>query len=333
MRAPALLTRNLRLKALCIIAAMVTWAGVVYAANPPETRIVTVAVPQGSELLPAGYLLANPIPSQQIRISGTRARLDAFDDHSLVVTADYRQIKATGTVAIPLHVVNLDSSVVMGDGDWPHSVTATVDVLDSKILPVTIVANPPPPFGYIVAGEAADPTTVTVTGPRQELSHGVIQARVTLDLSNQKTNLQTERPVLLFDSSNHEIHDLALLKPTVVVSLELTSTQVSRSTAVVPKTSGQVAAGHQLVGLSVDPPTIVINGPRDLLNALDAISTAVIALDGLSGDTTVQVKIAPPAGVTATPQIVTVHLHIVALAPAPTPAPTPQPSATPAPTA
>ncbi len=321
MHLPGILSRNLRLKLVCIGLSGVVWAGVVYAANPPETRVISVHVPQDAASLPARYLLVHAIPDVQVLISGTRENLEAFDSRSLVVKVDYAAIHGTGRLTLPVIVTVTDPNVELGGA--PTDIVAEVDTLDSLDIPVNLVVNPPPPMGYIVSGQSLDPQKVTITGPHNRLSS--VRASIQLDLSNQKTNLDAFVPVRLQDTkTNATIGNLGVTPPTVRVILTIAPVETSRASAVVPETVGSVATGYQLVGISVDPPTVVISGPRDLLNALDSLTTQAISLTNLNSDTTVTIKLAPPAGVRVSPDTVTVHLKIIAL-PVPSPTPTPTP--------
>lgn len=318
MNLPRFVTRNLRLKVLSLVIAMVTWAGVVYASNPPETRVFTLHVPQSATSIPAKFVLTRTIPDVSILIAGTRERLDAFDTRSLVLHVDFTKIKSAGIVDLPLSISNSDPNVVITQ--QPPTVQADIDTISSTTVAVQLVLNPPPPLGYVVAQQSVTPAQVILEGPTHELAQA--QARITLDLSNQKTNLDSDRAVLLFGQHGTAINDVGVSPPTVRVSLTLQATQTSRSTAVLPPTTGHVASGYELAGMSVDPATVVINGPRDLLNALDSIPTTPVALDGLKADTTVTVNLAPPAGVTSAQSVITVTLQIIPL-PSATPAPTP----------
>jgi YbbR domain-containing protein len=329
MRVPGFLTRNLRVKVLATGIAVVTWVGVVYASNPPESRTVAVKVPQEPASLPAKYVLASPIPDIQVRISGTREHVNAFDPNSLRVTVDYKAISQTGVQQIPVHVVNNDSTVSLDQ--VPTGIGADIDVNDSVNVPVSIILDSTPPTGYRVVQQSVTPDAVVVTGPHRELSG--LAAQVHLNLSNQKTNLQGDYKVVIYDRFGHRVGNLGVPVDTVAISIKVSSVTTSRSSAVVPKVTGPPPNGRYLAAMSASPLTVVLAGPQDLLNGLDSISTAAISLAGLgTGDHVVQVKLAPPAGVSAAPDTVAVTLTIAAL-PTPSPTPGPTPTATPTPTA
>jgi YbbR domain-containing protein len=213
----------------------------------------------------------------------------------------------------------------------PTSVTADVDVRESVDVPVTIVVDATPPTGYVVSQQSVTPNSVTVVGAHRELAG--LTAQVHLNLANQKTNLQGDYKVVLYDRFGRKVGNLEVPHDSVAISITVSSVTTSRSSAVDTKVSGVPASGRYLAAISANPQTAVLSGPQDLLNGLDSIATVAIPLNGLSvGDHTVQVKLTPPAGVTVVPDTVTVTLTIAAL-PTPTPLPAPTPSPTPTPTA
>jgi YbbR domain-containing protein len=326
MRLPGFITRNLRLKALATGLALVTWVGVVYAGNPPESRTVSVHVPQDPASLPSKFVLAGHVPDITLRVNGTRDHVNAFDMSSLQVSVDYRLITHTGVQDLPIHVVNNDADVSLDN--VPSSVQVDVDQEDSVDLPVTLVFDHLPPAGYKLTDQKVDPDTVAVNGPHRSLSG--LSVQVHLDLGNKKTNVDGQFNVVLFDRFGRRVTDLAVQPAQVSVTITVSSVTTSRASAVLPKVTGQPASGHYLASISADPSTVVLTGPEELLNALDSVPTQAISISGLFGVHTFQVTIVPPAGVTADPQTVTVTLTIVALA-TPTPAP-PSPTPTPTPT-
>ena len=335
MKIPGFIRRNFRLKLLATGVALVSWVGVVYAGNPPETKTVSVAIPQSPSDIPAKFVLVSPVPNLSLHLGGPKNNLNAYSMSSLNVTVSWKSVNTAGTVNVPISVTNTDPSVQLIDP--PTSVSADVDNLASATLPVNINVKAPPPAGYVISSESASPATVVVTGAQQKLAG--LQARVSIDLSNHKTNIEGELDVLPYDSHGMQVNNppwLTGVTPSQVqVTIIISSTQTSRASAVVPSRSGSPPAGWELVGISVNPATVVLSGPQELLNALDSVSTSTISLNGLTGTTSRTVNITPPDGVTAYPSTVTVTITIVPLSaasPSPTPTPTPTPRPTPTPT-
>ncbi|MEO8897517.1 MAG: CdaR family protein [Candidatus Dormibacter sp.] len=329
MRLPGFTTRNLRLKAFATVLATVTWAAVVYASNPPDSRSVTINVPQSSGQV-APYVLVHPIAPAVIRVIGTRQHLNAFDPNDLVLTVNYKAIARAGTQSLPLTVTNNDRDVILDTP--PTSVVAEVDHLGSATVPVTVVISTQPPQGYVETSTSTDPSTVTVIGPQNQLAG--VQAKVSVDLANQKTNFQGDETVGLYDATNQKLGGFGVTivtiaghQPgTVLVNVAVTASLTSRASAVLPRVTGTVAPGHEVAATTQSPLVVVLNGPQDLLNNLDSIPTDPISVNGLASTRTFVVHIVTPPGVTANPGTVSVTITVVAVpssSPTPTPTPTP----------
>jgi YbbR domain-containing protein len=335
MRMPGFANRNLQLKALAAVLATVMWAGVAYASNPPDTRSVTVPVPQDTGSV-APFVLVHAIPDLVIRVSGTRDHLNSFDPADLVISVNYKAITHVGIQPLPVSVINNDRDVALDTP--PTSIVAEVDRLDSRSAPVVVdYSKQPPPQGYVVVGKPdVTPSTVTVIGPQHQLAS--IEAKVTVNLATQKTNFQADEQVGLFDANsgqrvgNFGITVAGHLQATVLVTIEIAASLTSRASAVLPKVSGSVGSTHFLEAESVNPATVVLNGPQDLLNTLDSIPTESISLNGIIGTLSFTVNLVPPAGVTATPSAVTVTITVGSIPQPPTPTAAPTTAPTPAPT-
>jgi YbbR domain-containing protein len=329
VRLPGFATRNLRLKGVAGALAAVMWAGVAYASNPPDTRTVNVPVPQTDAML-SPWVLVHPIPDQAIRVSGTREHLNAFQAADLVVTVNYASITHAGLQSLPLSIVNNDRDVVLDNP--PQGVVADVDRRNSRAVSVTVDVSQPPPQGYVVVGSTTNPSTVTVIGPQRQLTG--VEARVTVNLANQKTNFQADEQVTLVDTTSKQPvgnFGLAIAGHTqgdVLVTIAIAPSLTSRPSAVLPKV-GIAPPGHYLAAESVSPSTVVLSGPQDLLNTLDSIPTDLISLNGVNGTVNIVVHIVPPAGVTANPSTVTVTITVDVIPPPPSPTPQPTPTAIP----
>lgn len=334
MRVPGFATRNLRLKGVATLLAAAMWAGVAYASNPPDTRTVTVAVPQ-TDAMVSPWVLVHPIPDQSIRVSGTREHLNAFQASDLVVTVNYASITHAGLLTLPMSIVNNDRDVTLDNP--PAGINAEVDRRDSRSVSVTVDVIQPPPQGYVEISSSTNPATVTVIGPQRQLAG--VEARVTVNLGAQKTNFQADEKPVLVDATGKPLGNFGMTIPgnplggDVLVTVEVRAIVTSRSSAVLPKV-GTAPSGHYLAAESVSPNSAVLTGPQDLLNTLDSIPTEVISLNGINGTLSFTVHIVTPAGVTATPSTVTVTVTVNAipqpsLTPTATPTPTPTPTAAP----
>jgi YbbR domain-containing protein len=328
VRLPGFVRRNWKLKVLCSFIAFVTWVGVVYAGNPPETRVVSVPVPQSSVSLPTGYVLVHPVNNVQARVGGSQNTLDSLNPAVLIANVDWAAVNRVGTYSIPVSIVNSDSQIELID--TPTSLQVDVDKFASVSVPVTIDVTNPPPVGYERGIEQPSPSTVAVRGPQHELSG--LTAKVAVNLSNQKANFEAQVQVYVYDSSNRVINHLGVSPQFVNVSIAITAHVTTITVAVAPKFAGSPPTGHYMVGIVYTPSTVVVTGPQDLLNSLINISTVPIQIGGIVGNFTQTVNLVAPAGVTLSVTKVSVTIDMGTVPSPPTPAPTPTPTPTPSPT-
>jgi len=323
MKVPGFIKRNLGLKVVSVLIAFVTWVGVVYAGNPPTTRVLSVAV-QNPQSIPSGFVLVNRLANVDVRVGGDQNTLTSLSPSALTATVDWAAATHAGTYTIPLRITKTDSRIELIDP--PTRILVDLDTLISVSVPVTIVVTNPPPVGYRPGAEQASPSTVAIDGPERELAG--VQARVTVDLSNQKANFQADLRVFAYSRDGTRLNNVGIDHTEVSVSIAIQADVTTITVAVVPHTTGTTSLGHYLVGLFCSPPTVVLTGPQDLLNTLKFVTTQTIFLNGITGIYQDTVTVLPPPGVTASPRQVTVTVEVAAL---PTPPPTPTPTPTPTP--
>lgn len=325
MRIPGFIRRNWKLKVLCFFIAFVTWVGVVYAGNPPETRLVSLAIPQSSADVPSGYVLVHSVNNVLVRVGGDQNTLNTLNPTVFTVNVDWAAVNRAGAYSIPISITSTDPNIEIIDR--PTSVQVDVDAFTSKTIPVSITISNPPPAGYNSGAQQVSPSTVVVDGPAHELAN--IQARATVNLSNQKANFQEQVPVLIYDTNNNQRLNNVGVKPTdVSISISINAVVTTRTVAVAPHIVGNPSQGHYLIGIIVTPNLVGATGPQDLLNSFNNLNTVAIPLGGITGDFTETVDIIIPPGITLSVKQVAVEIEMgtVPPPPSPTPAPTPTPT-------
>ena len=321
MTIPGFIKRNWRLKVGSVLIAFVTWVGVVYAGNPPTTRVLSVPV-QNPQSIPSGFVLVNKLGNVPVRVGGDQNTLASLAPSALTITVDWAAATHAGTYAIPLLITKTDSRIELIDP--PTKILVDLDTLVSVSVPVTIDITKPPPVGYRTGAQEPTPSTVAIDGPQHELIG--VQAHVTVDLTNQKANFQADLQVFAYNAKGARLNNVGPVPAEISVSIAIEADVTSRTVAVVPPTEGNTSLGHYLVSIFCNPPTVVLTGPQDLLNTLKSVTTTSIFLNGITGVYQETVTVLPPAGVTASPAKVIVTVEVATL---PTPPPTPTPTPTP----
>jgi YbbR domain-containing protein len=328
------ITRNWRLKLAAVVLAVVAWVGVVYAANPPGVRSVTVPVPQPPAVtLPAGYIITQPIPELTVSVAGTQNDLNAFNRSSITMSVDYAAISSIGnrvpaTVDVPITLHNSDPSVQLSNP--PRSVPVQVDRTGTQTAAVSVVVGTNLPAGYREGTVATSPAQVTLTGAEHQLRSAVVRT-LPIDLGNQRGNFDETLKVYPYTASGQPLSSVINVTPaSVEVQIEVISVTTSRTSAVVLGPLRGLGAGEAVTSIGYAPTTVTLTGSQDLINAasLDQVVTAAIDLSGQTGTRTYTVSVPSPAtGITVSPSTVSVTITV-----APIPTPTPGASPSPGPT-
>jgi YbbR domain-containing protein len=321
---PGFIRRNWKLKVGCSLIAFVTWVGVVYAGNPPETKVISLPVPQSAANIPPSYALVHSVDPVLVRVGGNANTLDSLNSGVLTVSVDWAAANRAGTYSIPISIANSDPNIQLINP--PTSVQVDLDSYASKSVPVTILPSPTP-VGFESGTPQATPSTVVIHGPEHELVG--LEARVTVNLGAQKANFQAPLPVLVY-SNGTRLNDVGVNPSYVSVSIAIKADFTTKVVAVLPRTEGSPSPGHYLTGIVVSPTTVVATGSQDLLNTLASVATTPIPLTGIFGFYTVSVTITAPAGVTLSQGKATVTIEMGTV-PTPPPTPTPSPTTSPSP--
>src|SRR6185437_8712157 len=88
-----------------------TWVGVVYAGNPPETKVISLAVPQSPANIPASYVLVRPVNDVLIRVGGDQNTLESLNPAVLSVIPDWAAVNRAGTYSIPIAITSSDPNI------------------------------------------------------------------------------------------------------------------------------------------------------------------------------------------------------------------------------
>ena len=326
-------TRNWRLKLLAVVLALVGWTGVVFATNPPGVRSVQVAVPQSPEMLPADYVLTQPIGSLTVDVSGTQQHLSAFSSSSLQVSANYDVIKAVGshvpaTVRVPVKVTDTDPNTLLNSP--PTYVDALVDRSGSSTANVVVAVSRTPSAGYQIGSVQAAPATVTATGPEHALI-GLQVKTQPIDLYNQEANFNKDTvAVYPYDARGTLLSDVNLNPATVNIQITVLPLNTIRTSSVVIGPVTGVPTGYTVTVNSYTPATVTLSGPQRQMSSpsLAAVTTASINTGGQTGTRTYHVSIPVPTGIAVSPSTVTVTITVAPIPPPPTTAPSPTPGST-----
>lgn len=308
-----ILLRNWQVKLAAIAVATILYTGLVFSGSFSEQELGGVPVEALNQ--PADSVTLSGIPVD-VRIryrvaaqSAGRVGPDSF--LARVDLSGYEMARAGDPQSLRIEVSAVADDVAVLDWE-PRQVTVTLDRFGAKQVAVEVDR------GDLPAGlEASRPDLsvdeVEARGPESLLRRvDRAVARVRIDPSG----IDVRDPVELLpvDLEGRLVDGVELDPATVTVEIDVQSVETSKTVPVRPVVEGVVAPGFGLGSLGVDPPTVTLEGPPDVLAAIVDIPTEALSVDGAAETVVEERSIVVPEGVTAPAEgtSVTVTAEVVA---------------------
>lgn len=289
---------NLSLAVLALALALSLWVYVTDKENPTEQETFNSSIPVRFVNVPNDLAVANTSHATvSIRIEGTRNALEGLRRDDFEATVNLGGLERGGqNVAVDVSSPDRDVDVI---GVTPSSIEVTLENLRTREVPVRIALVGSPLTGFAAASQQVQPERVTVSGPESLVAlvdHVVAEVSLTglrVDVTQDRVRLQPR------DARGGEISRVSVSPETSSVTVDLEQREFSLEFAVTPPVTGQPASGYNLGAILVEPRVVVVTGPLDVLQSLDALrglATEEVSVADASDDVTRTTQVVLPEG-------------------------------------
>lgn len=281
---------NLDIKILALAMAIVLWFYISSEYNITAERYFDI------EIRPIN--LAENLSIKSIRdkisvgIDGPKNILENLSSQKIVGTVDLRNIEEPGKYQLEANVIipkNTNVTRII-----PNEVTVEVEeILEQKFqIEYNIIGLPE--RGYSLEDEPdIIPREVTIIGPDTLLKQ-IEQARIDIDISAIRENINTEEIITVYDRNGKEINDL-LIKPNIVsVSIKVGEGYPEKTLSIKPRIIGKPAPEYYISKIEANPNFLNVYGNYSKIDKLDFLETIPIDVNGITK--TLTVKIPPIIG-------------------------------------
>ncbi len=293
---------------------------VAYAQNPTQQRNYQLTI--ANPTLPAGLVLLSAVPRVSVTVIGTADNLGKFDKGSLHVTANFSNVKV-GPNRVPIDVQNSDPNVSIVA---PHSIPVSVDELQTSTQTVSIerVRALPPGFHELLNATTVTPSTVTVEGPKSQMTG--IQAVVVVDLEGvQFPGTNQTIKVVVWDANKKPLTTVGVNPAQVTVKMVIQADAITVTKAVGWTLTGQPAACYKITNVQIAPQEVQATGFQSTLSTIAILATDPVDISNAKIDVVKTVTIRPPAGVDVNQKTAQVRVSISAATTSPSPGASPCP--------
>ena len=301
MKIKKALTANIGFKILALVFSIALWMIVVNVDDPEQTKTFTATVQVINEnvLTDQGkyYTLADG-NTVSFRVTAQRSVLERLSSSDFTATADMNYLEDDERIPVDI-TVNRYASSVRISAQRLYLKVEVGDEMDARFS-IRGETTGDPADGFAVDEVSVVPNVISVRGPAEYVSK-IESVRAYCDVTGR--NMDTSETVVpvFYDADGKEVDTtrLQVSVDTVDVYVEIVSV---KEVPIVVETSGSLADGLELTGITTDPATVMIKGESSELNRVTNITipASVISLSDITQDLTTTVDITSylPDGVT-----------------------------------
>lgn len=270
-----MLTKNLGLKLLALLFAVVMWMAVVNLDDPTKTKVFTIAVTIENEdaitSMNKYFEIESDSSNVTFSVMGKRSYIDELSVSDFKATADMsRLIQREDENVVPVEIVALRHSNQLTISKRTRELKVILEDLMTQRFVIQPVAQGNPAEGYALGDMSVAPNRITISGPKAVVSE-IDSVKAPIDILDMSTDITDSVMPLLLDKNGEAIDTTRLTTSVEIVTVKVDI--VSEKTVPIRVNySGEPADGYEVISAKAEPSSVTIKGPSDILNTISAIS-------------------------------------------------------------
>jgi YbbR domain-containing protein len=268
-----------------LVLALILWGWVTTSEDPQKTREFS-NVPIEVAGLPNDLQVVGALPSATIKVTGPQSVIFSTNATDVGAHLDVEHVTGPGTYSVPVFITE-------PDGVWSDEVNPSrisVEVEQTVVKQFTLEWEQVGATDGTKRISSVDPqvSEVTVRGPSSVVDR-VDSVVLPIDISNQSGTFEDSFTPVARDSSDNPIPEVEISPETVTATVEVSAR--GKSVAVITQLNGDPAQGYEVVDRTINPATVLVDGPQGSLDDLVAVSTEPIDVSGATSTVSKRVRI------------------------------------------
>lgn len=299
-----LFRKNLPVKILALIAAIIMWGYVMNEENPSVNGRYTVPVEVVNA--PEGYDVNLDIKEVTMKVRAPRALMATVHEADFKAVIDLSGT-TEGEYDEKIKTVIPQGFELIGMSD--DTVHVNMESLIAHGVPVDIAVSGKAAQGMELSEIKPSQHYVNVYGPRH-LVDSVVKAagRIRLTDNNSDFTMRVKLTAVAADGEN--INNLSVLPGELDVTVQLVPGEGKKIVPVKPVVSGILPEGYTLGDITAQPVQIEITGSNKILTDIKSIDTAPVSLQGVTTTLDKDVELSLPEGIASGVKKATLHIVI-----------------------
>lgn len=301
MRMARSLIANLATLILSFILAVIIWVTAMQVDDPDIKR--ALQIPATFIGLPEDVTRLSPTddnPPILISLEGPTSIVSELTQDDFTAIIDLSEVPLGSEVSVPVEVQAEQTDIALDlDTPIPDTVEVRLEKLVTREIEVELNLRGDVARGYTMDEALIDPPVISITGTETEVDQ-LDSARVTVYL-NDDTQTRIEMPQPLFYNRQGlpaSVSGLQLSTDQVQVTIPINESADFATKVISPDIVGQVAPGYRVLGVTVEPSSVLVTGRPTLLALPFRVQTEPIDITGLTETFQDQVSLVLPEGIT-----------------------------------
>jgi YbbR domain-containing protein len=272
-----LFEKDLVIKIVSVLIAILIWFVVLDSDNPFEERTITVPLTSNAEILQAKSLqvVGTPLPaSVDIKIKGRRHKINGVTAGDFKVSVDLSEVSESGR-----NIININAPEYFGEQDIiivgmnPSSFTVNLERIVGKQYPVEVVYTGSLPTGYEIINQRVEPGFALLEEKESSISK-VSKVVVYVNLDEADNNKELVMRATVLDANGDPIKQFDGRIPVIV------SYNLAKNVPVIVRTSGNPKNDFYLKEIKYSTPTAKLIGSKSLLEGIKTLEAQSIDISG-----------------------------------------------------
>ncbi|MDX1414127.1 MAG: CdaR family protein [Candidatus Promineifilaceae bacterium] len=281
---------------LALAFGVIIWLTATQEQDPARSQFIQLDVVFAGQ--PENSILVRPQTQDvQVRIEGRESVISQISPGDFNAFIDLSQVPFGQPVSVPVEISSTAAEV-----EWSAPIPEIVDVLleqeVSREIPVELDIRGDVARGHVQGEPLIDPPFVTIIGPETSVEQ-LDFALATVFLNDaRETTVGDHRPIF-YDQRGRvaSIGNLDLSTEQVQVTIPVVESAGFADKLISVDWVGDPAPGYRLLSVSVEPPSVLVQGLPARVNALTRLRTEPVDITGLTQSFSQQATLDLPDGI------------------------------------
>jgi len=229
---------------------------------------------------------ASELPPATVWLEGPRSIVEAIDGRDLEPRLDLGGIEVPGDYTV--NVVLAAPPGTRVDRIQPRTIPINVDRRDTRSFMLEPVVEQPADGTRRVGTPRLGISEVVVTGPQGRLDQ-IAQIALPIEIGARTDDFTARFVPIARDANGNDVPGVTI-QPAEVEAMVPVEAR-GRSVPVLATTVGNPAEGYEQAGIATNPPTVILDGPDDVLSDIVSVSTRPMNIEGATEQVTQRVAL------------------------------------------